>query len=299
MNSKILRLGIIGESPGNGHPFSWSAIINGYNTNYMQQCGYPVICSYLSRQTFPEARIPNAKVTHVYSDNQKRAELIAKACHIEDIVDSPEQMIPHIDALLLARDDFENHFRLASPFLNAGIPVYIDKPIALSVKDLDTLFALDPRHQLIFSCSALRYANELRLNEAEKKDLGEIKLIDAQMIKDWEHYGVHLVDPVLQLVPDRGQIKQFESQKTGDVHSIMINWESGLVTRFLLTGTIPHPMQITVAGLKSHKSLMFIDTFNAFKNALSAFLDFVRGATPNPDYSELKSIVKTLEVGRL
>ena len=28
---KELKIGIIGSSDGNGHPYSWSAIFNGYN----------------------------------------------------------------------------------------------------------------------------------------------------------------------------------------------------------------------------------------------------------------------------
>ena len=42
----MLRLGIIGISEGNGHPYSWSAIFNGYNHEYAQDCPFPVIPDY-------------------------------------------------------------------------------------------------------------------------------------------------------------------------------------------------------------------------------------------------------------
>ena len=42
-----LRLGIMGMSEGNGHPYSWSAIFNGYNSLEMEDCGFPVIPEYL------------------------------------------------------------------------------------------------------------------------------------------------------------------------------------------------------------------------------------------------------------
>ena len=39
---KELRLGVVGLSEGNGHPYSWSAIFNGCDMTYMKACGFPV-----------------------------------------------------------------------------------------------------------------------------------------------------------------------------------------------------------------------------------------------------------------
>ena len=35
---KELRLGVVGLSEGNGHPYSWSAIFNGCDMAYMKDC---------------------------------------------------------------------------------------------------------------------------------------------------------------------------------------------------------------------------------------------------------------------
>ena len=45
-----IRLAMLGAVPGNGHPYSWSAIINGYSPQAMARCPYPVIPEYLGRQ---------------------------------------------------------------------------------------------------------------------------------------------------------------------------------------------------------------------------------------------------------
>ena len=63
--SKNLKLGIIGISDGNGHPYSWASIFNGYNSELMEECGFPVIPRYLEKQNFPEDTIQNASVTHI------------------------------------------------------------------------------------------------------------------------------------------------------------------------------------------------------------------------------------------
>ena len=62
----MIRLGVIGMSPGNGHPYSWAAIVNGrYNEKEMTNCGYAGIPIYLAanRDTLG---IEDAKVTSLY-----------------------------------------------------------------------------------------------------------------------------------------------------------------------------------------------------------------------------------------
>src|SRR5215472_4872506 len=112
-----LRLGMIGLSPGNGHPYSWSAIINGYDRRAMASCPYPAIPRYLGRQRFPAAALAGAAVTHIWTQDGDASEHIARAARIPNIVDRPDAMIGHVDAVLLARDDAENHYEHASAFL--------------------------------------------------------------------------------------------------------------------------------------------------------------------------------------
>ena len=43
-----------------------------------------------------------------------------------------------IDGVLIARDDYENHYRFCNFFLKK-IPIYIDKPISVKVKDAEEI----------------------------------------------------------------------------------------------------------------------------------------------------------------
>ena len=45
-----MRVGIIGLSPGNGHPFSFAAIINGYDHSGLAASGWPGIYQYVKRR---------------------------------------------------------------------------------------------------------------------------------------------------------------------------------------------------------------------------------------------------------
>ena len=133
----MLKVGLIGLSEGNGHPYSWSAIINGdYNEKEMIDCGYAGIPLYLAANC-DTLGIEGAKVTHVWTQDRNISEHIAKASLIDNVVDKMEDMIGQVDAVLLARDDPENHVAMAKPFLDANVPLFIDKPLAITTEDMD------------------------------------------------------------------------------------------------------------------------------------------------------------------
>ena len=101
-------------SEGNGHPYSWSAIFNGYNEQFMKDCAFPVIPSYLSRQNFPADAITGACVTNIWTQSISLSNHIARSANINTVNQNITDMIDQVDAVLLARDDSENHLKYAA-----------------------------------------------------------------------------------------------------------------------------------------------------------------------------------------
>lgn len=273
---KNLKLGIIGMSDGNGHPYSWSAIFNGYNPEIMKDCPFPVIPEYLSRQTFPDHAIPNANVTHIWTQDKKLSEHIASASLIDNIVDNYTDMIGNVDAVLLARDDPENHLEMSRPFLEAGLPIYIDKPLALTVNKAKEIYSYQKYEGQIFTCSALQFADEFNPNKLDIEKPGELKTIKATIMKDWDKYGIHIIEPVLKIIGEQGQIKNVDSCDYEGARTVFVDWESGLKTIFATTGEKQSNLEIEIEGVKDTLTIPFKDTYSAFKKALSAFLHAVR-----------------------
>ena len=80
------KLGIIGLSYDNGHPYSWSAILNGYDKEKMAKCPWPNIFEYLNAKD-PEAKeVEGVQVTHVWTQDKEISKAIAAASLIENIV---------------------------------------------------------------------------------------------------------------------------------------------------------------------------------------------------------------------
>lgn len=292
-----LKLGIIGLSEGNGHPYSWSAIFNGYDPDAMADCPFPAIPAYLARQSFPDDALPGAQVTHVWTQDRTLSEHVARAARIEHVVDHAEAMIGQVDAILLARDDSEHHLAMSAPFLAAGLPLYIDKPIATRLSELDRILALQHFEGQVFTCSALQFAREFRLTDSERAGLGALRYVDACVMKSWERYGVHIIEPVLRLIGDQGGVREVTREVSGDLTQVRLSWSSGLVTSLSALGATASPIAIRLFGSKGYRVLTFEDTYFAFKEALRSFLVSIETKTPPIAPSFVREVVSIIERG--
>lgn len=298
MNS-TLRLGVIGLSPGNGHPYSWSAIFNGYEPAEMEHCGFPAIPRYLEKQRFPGDAIADAQVTHIWTQDAALSRHVAKAARIEHVVDGYTDLIGKVDAVLLARDDAETHVAFARPFLEAGVPIYVDKPLALSRSEAETLIDLQRFPGQLFSCSALRYAPELGLTAAQREAIGPLRCVAACVPKDWDKYAVHVIEPLLQLLPRRGAVVRSQRWVSGDRVVLHVEFASGVEAQISTLGSAAAPLGLRVSGRTGWCDLHFADTFYAFRAALQDFVDGVRIRDVRIPPTTMLDVVDLIELGRL
>ncbi len=83
--------------------------------------------------------------------------------HGVKIYDSIEEMCQNVDAVLLESVDARPHLEQVKPVLKARRPVFIDKPIAASLRDVKEIFRLAQEAKVpVFSSSALRFAKVTR-----------------------------------------------------------------------------------------------------------------------------------------
>src|SRR5206468_2203099 len=78
------------------------------------------------------------------------------------LVDQPTDLIGQVDGVMIESLEGGVHHERARPFLQAGLPCFIDKPFTCSVADAKKIATLSARHQVgVFSSSSLRYAPEV------------------------------------------------------------------------------------------------------------------------------------------
>ena len=289
----MLKIGVIGLSEGNGHPYSWSAIINDdYNEKAMADCGYAGIPLYLkaNRDTLG---IDGAKVMYVCSQDRKLSEHIAEASLIDNVVDNAEDMIGKVDAVLLARDDPENHKAMAKPFIDAGVPIFIDKPLAITADDLDYFARQAADGKFIMSGSSMRYASKNGAVRPEIASLGEIQFATAVGKKDWIKYGVHMLEGLFALLddPKAVSVRHISKSKKDIVH---IEFETGLLATVYLFYDITPTFQISLFGTDGWRMIEYKNWYAMFRDNLIEFVRSVRQGNPRLDFARTENIIKTL-----
>ena len=296
-----LRLGIVGLSDGNGHPYSWAAIFNGYDSDAMADCGFPVIPQYLAQQTWPDVTIAEARVTHVWTQDSGLSAKVARAARIPHVADRLTDMVGSVDGLLLARDDAKTHYEIAKPFLEAGLPIYIDKPICLSLAELDRIYALQRYPGQIFTCSALRYGSDFVLSDEDREAIGPIHEIHGITPKYWDTYAAHVIESVLALAGDVGSVEDaVVSHGCHGGTTLTVRWKSGFGATVSAMGKqTACPLTLRVMGARGWRDLVFVDSFNAFRAALFDFVQGVLHRDVRSDPAFVRRVVETIELGRV
>jgi predicted dehydrogenase len=289
----MIRLGVIGMSQGNAHPYSWSCIVNGvFDGDEITAVGYPAVAAYLTanRDTLG---IPGAQVTHVWTQDAAISASIAKAAQVQHIVANLEDMIGQVDAVLLTRDDPEHHVAMARPFIEAGIPLFIDKPLAGTQADLDYFAAQAAAGKFIMSCSSQRYANEIRIVKQDIASLGQLELITAVGKKDWIKYGVHLMEGIFSLVDDvAAKSVQHIGKEGQDI--VHIELSNGLQITMHLFMEITGTFQISVFGQKGWRLIDIKNSYSMFRDNIIEFVRSVQEGKPRLAFSRTTNIIRTL-----
>jgi predicted dehydrogenase len=293
----MLKLGIIGMSEGNGHPYSWSAIVNGkYNEKEMASCGYAGIPVYLNANK-DTLGIEDAKVTCVWTQDRKISEHIANASLIETVVDELEDMVGKVDAVMLSRDDPENHVAMAKPFLDANVPLFIDKPLAITTADLEYFKQQAANGKLLMSCSSMRYATESQSVKTEMASLGKIELATSVGKKDWPKYGVHMLEGLFALLDDPKAVSvKHVSSSHKDI--VYLEFETGLLATIHLFYDITPTFQISIFGQTGWRLIEYKNWYAMFRNNIIEFVRSVQDRKSRLEFNKTENIIRTLIAGK-
>ncbi len=292
-----ISLAILGMVPGNGHPYSWSAIINGYDPEKMAQCPYSGIAEYMNAQPIENVGIHNAQVTHIWTDDPQDAPDVAGISRIQNVVEKPEDVIGQVDAVIIATDDGDNHIKRAAPFVEAGLPVFIDKPLATNIEDLQQFISWERQGHFILSSSGMRYAVEAINLKNSLKDLGELRWISSTSIKLWNTYGIHALEGIYPLVGAGFESIRLEQGP----HSVIgyLNHRSGTqVTLPVLKDGFGSFGLIQACGTVGNRHIQLTDTYSAFRGQLVAFIEALRRQAPPFPFMETVELMAVIIAGR-
>jgi hypothetical protein len=291
----VKSFGIIGLSEGNGHPFSYGSIINGYSPEGLASSSWPGIYEYVRRRHSSEFGLDGWKITHAWTQDPESTKKLCAACRIPNGVDNYLEFLGKVDAVIIARDDFESHLQMARPFLEAGLPVFIDKPLSLEVSELRIFRPYLEKGQLM-SCSGMRYARELDEPRADLAAYGKLKLIRGAIVLSWEKYGVHLLEAILAITPAH----PVSVRTTPAGHfSAVVRLDDGVLIQIDALGECTRTFHIELFGSQRTGAFDIYDNFSMFRRMLWQFAESIRTGRPAIPADRTLEIMRVLIAGRI
>ncbi len=202
-----VRIGIIGLDTS--HSIAFTRIINNPDDDDMK--GYRVVAAYpYGSRTIESSytRIPG------YSEDIKGMGV--------EITGSISELLDMIDVVLLETNDGNLHLEQALEVFDAGKTVFIDKPVAGSLRDAIEIFRAGERYGIpVFSSSSLRWARHaqaLRRGELAGRIIGADTYSPAIIEPshpDLFWYGVHGVETLFTVMGTGcREVKRFYTEGT-------------------------------------------------------------------------------------
>ncbi len=216
-----LRLGLIGLDTS--HVVAFTRLINDPQSPY----GCKVVAGFPGGS--PDVEASASRVEQFTAQLRDRYGV--------EIVKSIEDLCTKVDGVLLESVDGRPHLRQVRPVIAAGLPVFIDKPMAGSLADVLEIFRLAKAAGVpCWSSSSLRYALGIQAMKAEGKT-GPILGCDVyspcaleEHHPDLYWYGVHGVEILYTLMGTGCQSVSRVHTEGWDV--VVGRWADGRIATF-------------------------------------------------------------------
>lgn len=142
-----------------------------------------------------------ARYTAIYNDGFRTDEevnvFMEKFGVTERYTDLAE-MAKHIDIAFIQSCNWDRHIELSMPFIEAGVPVFIDKPLVGNLKDCRTLEKLAEEGKVILGTSAMRYTYERdSFFAVPGEQRGNIIHVSTMVGVDEFNYAIHSIESIL------------------------------------------------------------------------------------------------------
>lgn len=270
----MIRIGIVGSD--NSHAIAFSKL-----ANLPDEKG--------------RFRYDDVRVTAIYGAEKERTKEVAEAGKIETICSTPEEMLPWVDAVMVVFRHGNLHYAHALPFLEAGIPTWVDKPFTIfPTETLALIEASKKHHTLLTGGSTCKFCYDvLALQQKLHSILSSSNLISANFNFPGEldspyggiyFYGGHAIE-IMTTIFGNHPI----SVKT-DVHCgnliALFKYERFAVTihfaevsEFYATlyaesGVITQPIDISTVYQEGFRN--FVESLRSFLNTKNSQMPFVQ-----------------------
>ncbi|MHB1295507.1 MAG: Gfo/Idh/MocA family protein [Anaerolineae bacterium] len=199
------------------------------------------------------------------------------------LVDSIEEMLGQVDAVLLESVDGRRHLAEAGPVIAARKPLFIDKPLAADYRESAEIMRLAQEAGCpVFSSSSLRYDVNLRAIQQDP-ELGAVVACDAFSPATLDPtnpglfwYGVHGVEILFTFMGTGCREVTAQCGANGEV--AIGRWADGRIGTMRGTRAGAHDYGATVFGAKKVCQAMYSREVPLYAGLMQQIVAFFAGA---------------------
>jgi len=250
---KKIRIGVIGAE--NSHTVTYGQIFN------------------------RDRKFPGCEVVGVWGESAEFARQAAEKGQIPWIVKEPGEFMGKIDALIVDHRHPKYHLEAAWPFVEAGIPTFIDKPFCYRVSEGRKFLEMArSKRTPVTSFSTAARSDEMAEMKAQVKAIPRIHHVISSGHCDVESpyggvffYGVHQVERLMAVFDQN--IQRVRVSRKGDDASATLVFSSGLLATVILSKGRP-PFELAVVtdqGVRKLESKSSGESLTPYKEIVQLF----------------------------
>ncbi|MBO0810534.1 MAG: Gfo/Idh/MocA family oxidoreductase [Microlunatus sp.] len=248
-------------------------------------------------------RRTRAEVVALVGEEDERMNELLELGGIRQRVRDARALIGSVDALIVTNRDGALHAQHAIPFLAAGLPVWVDKPLACSVDDARMIIAEATRTGApLASYSPLRWVRSTEELVRAKDDIGELQTLTVIGPADADSeyggiffYGIHCADIAQRIAPGQPS----DIQVTIAHGTLIIRYRLGPTEVTLqLVKPLDHRQVPFHCVLTGRQGLVSTDIGlgpGYVQPGIEAFLGMLDSGRPPVPYDEIRTAVTIME----
>lgn len=248
-----------------------------------------------------EEKFDGFRVVAVLEDEKLRTKSLAQIYLIDSIYTDIYFMAQNVDIVMVLNRDANLHKKYSIPFIENKVPVWIDKPFTLTVKDANEIIELAKKNNVLITggstCIYLPILDEIKQCLSNKSIMGDIQGAYMDFLADFDNlnggmifYGTHLIEMALDIFGYNPiDVKTMRSNHTCVV---VFEYETYDVTLRLINNIDSY--NVIINGNKNTKNFT-LNINDSYKYGLEAF---VRAITKDVCYVEDhgKRLIKSVEI---
>ena len=201
-----------------------------------------------------EKGIKGAAVTHLWGEKDEFAAKTAEQGQIPTIVKDPADMLGEVDGVMIDHRDGKFHLCAARPFVKAGIPVFVDKPMCRSLAEAKAFLKFRKACRApVCTMSSIYYHEDMPATAKRLQKIGRLRSLRLSGPGDWNSqwggiwfYGIHQVELMVHLLGPAAT--QASMSVNGKDCTAVVNYPEGLTVEMSFLTDCPYRFNLQAIG---------------------------------------------------